>query len=379
MEIRPVRPEDNEQLIQLSRSVPMVGDVAVCIERSPDFFSFYNQFGPSHNDLKPQDIDPHKDVGWVAVCATEGERVIGVVALFSKIVNYEDKLLRVFLPGDARVALDFQHQGVVKKIGNYVNDRWGSAAADLMLGYIIHGNYRAKKGFEEGQDVVSGVQAGDFHMVQLSMYRPYRNAKIEIERATEHDMREIVDLLAEFYADYHFSPVFTLENWKNMMARSPGYSMEDIRVVRENGKIQALIGLWDQQQVRKVVTTKFPARIKWGIHLASIIRLFINAPKPPKINVPQTSVYIKHIAHRPGKLDLLASMMRNVTNEVRISSNYNYIWGAFFDTDPLYTIFDGMQITDILSGQYYSPWNSGWFKTPFEIESKPCFADFSMV
>lgn len=380
MEIRPVRSEDNEQLIQLSRSAPMIGDVAVCIERAPDYFAFYNQYGPSHFDIQVPEIDPSNDVGWIAVCATQGNRIVGVVALFSKIVRYEGKLLRAILPGDARVAPDFQHTGVAKKMGYFVKESWGSEQADLILGYIIHGNYRAEKGFQEGHaDVVTGVHAGDFHMAQLSMYRPYRYEKINVERATEQDIPEIVTLLADFYADYHFSPVFSLDNWKSCMSRSLGYAVEDIRIVRENGKIQAMIGLWDQQQVRKVVATKFPPRIKWGIYMAWAIRLFFNAPRPPRLNVPQTSLYIKHIAHRPGKLDLLAAMMRNVTNDVRISSQYNYIWGAFYDTDPLFTIFDGMQITDIRSGQYYSPWNTGWFKTPYEIESRPCYADFSMV
>ncbi len=380
MEVRPVRPEDNKQLIKLSLSAPMLGNVGVCIDRSPDYFAYYNQFGPCHNDISIPDIDTEKDYGWVAACVEDNGEIIGVVATASKPVMYEGRVLRAVFPSDARIAPRYQSKGVLKKLIKYFSKNWISAPADVVIGYIIKGNYRAEKGFKEGaSEVVTGVPVGDFHMVQLSMYRPYKNSKIKIERANENDIPEVVDILKAFYSDYHFSPVFNIDSWNRMVERTIGYSMNDFRIVRENGKIQALIGLWDQKQVRKVIATNFPARIKWGIWLAWLLRFFMKSPIPPKVSVPQSSMYIKHIAHRPGKSDLLNGMMRNITNEVRIEGGHNYIWGAFFQSDPLYSIFDNMQITDIRSGQYYSPWNSGWYKTPHEIESKPCFADFSMV
>jgi hypothetical protein len=380
MEFRPVVPEDNEQLIALSRVTPMVGDISVYIERSPDYFAFYNQYGDCYHHLTGETMDPDKDVGWVAVCAEEEGRIVGVVATVTKLVRFGDQVIRMALPSDARVHPDFQHQGIIKRLGAIVSEKWGDHPTDLVLGYVIKGNIRAQKGFEEGaKDIVTGVHAGNFQMPQISMYRPYKNVKLNIERATDNDIPEITELLHEFYADYNFSPVFNSETWAEMTKRSPGYSMNDIRVVREGGRIQALVGLWDQRQVRQLVTTAIPGKIKAGIAAAHAIRLFLKSPPPPKLNAPQTSTYIKHIAHRPGKLDLLSGMMKNITNEIRLQAQHNFIWGAFYETDPLLSIFDGLTVTRILSGQFYSPWNRGWFATPDQIQSKPCYADFSMV
>ena len=379
MKTRYVRPEDNDELIALSKMVPMEGDIKVCMDRSPDFFSFYNQYGPDQSTVDPSDIDRMSEPGWVAICAEDEGKIVGYFVFGAKLLRYEGEIVRAVFPSDARVHPDYQHKGVIKQLGADLIKDWGIVPGDVILGYIIRGNVRAEKGFQEGVKLVKGIPAGEFSMIQASMYRPYRNAKIAIERATEEDIPEIIDLLAEFYADYHFSPIFDRENWDRMMSVAIGYDVNDIRIVRENNKIQALVGLWDQRQIRRVVATEFRGAIKWGIRLAKMIHTFMQSPPPPVAGQPQYSMYIKHIAHRPGKLDLLVAMMKNVINEVRIGAQHNYIWGAFYQSDPLLAIWDQVNITVVRSGQYYVPWNTGWSKTPHEIESKPCFADFSTV
>ena len=155
--------------------------------------------------------------------------------------------------------------------------------------------------------------------------------------------------------------------------------MNDIRIVRENGQIQALIGLWDPQQVRRFSALSFPGRILWGIYAGRLLNLAFKSPLPPRVGKLQSSLYIKHIACRMGKQKLLAAMMRNLANDIRRTQQYNYIWGAFFSSDPLFSVFDRMQITELTMRQHCAPLSSSWSKTPFDIESKPCYADFSMI
>ena len=98
--------------------------------------------------------------------------------------------------------------------------------------------------------------------------------------------------------------------------------------------------------------------------------------KPPQPGVPQTSLYLKHLAHRPGKASLLADMMRQVVNQVRPECRHQYIWRAVYETDPLLGVFDGTQMATTRWGQYCTPGNTGSSQTVEAIRARPCCADF---
>lgn len=380
MNIRATRLEDNQGLIDLSNQCTLLGNLSVTMDRGPDFFRHYQQYGNCLNDVPPELIDPKGDPGWVSACAMQGDTLIGLLTICLRLVNYEGSVLRLGTVMDALVLPEFRRGGLSKKLAEYAMEKWGKAETDLLIGYVTMGNDPTIKNYAESlQNLVSGRHIGNFHLVQLTLYRPYRTKKIHIERATKDDIPEILDLLLEFYADYHFSPLFTKDNWADMLSRTPGYSMDDIRLYRKEGKIQAMVGLWDHEIVRRVVATDFPKAVKVGISIAKVLNLLMQSPRPPKIGQVQKSLFIKHIAHRPGHLSTLTQLMKTVTNQVRMDGNHHYIWGSFHDKDPIFTIFDHFLATDFRSIQYYVPWNSGWNKSPFEIENKPCYADFSMI
>ena len=163
------------------------------------------------------------------------------------------------------------------------------------------------------------------------------------------------------------------------MKVSLGYSFNDIRVVRENGKIVALLGLWDEAPVRNVVVLKNTPVIRVALVIAKFLRLFFKAPKPPEEGKPLRSLYIKHIACRPGYENILKTMLKAVTNEVRRSKQIHFIWGAFHQADPLKDIFSGLTKTETQSDMYWGPWNTGWDSDPENMTQEPAFADFSLV
>ena len=184
MEVRPVRPDDNALLIELSRSTHHDGELIFYAERSPDFFSFYNQYGPCLNDWSKEDLESKSPSGWISVCLLQDDRIVGMLTITFRKVWYDNHIIRVLTPLDALVVPELQRQGLFKKIINYLVERWGKGTADVAIGYINRINEPAKRIFTQSHESLLPAQpAGDFRLVQVSMYRPYLNAKIQIERA----------------------------------------------------------------------------------------------------------------------------------------------------------------------------------------------------
>jgi len=379
--IRKIRLEDGPELIELSRLTPMVGNIEVHIERAPDYFRFYNLHGIWVEEIPEEEMGGQTHDAWAGAVAEKEGRIIGVMATSHRRVLFQGKEIIIGYPLDARVHPEYQHKGIARKIGYKFIDLYPLVKVDCILGYIIRGNTRAVTGFMSGaKELLASNHGGDFHMIQLSMYRPYRvSRRWPVERAAEADKAEILDLLREQYSGYNFAPIFDEEHFDRMLAVSTGYGMSSFRVVRQGGRIVACAGFWDQREVRTIVVRKNSFVIRVGIFIARIIRLFLKSPPPPREGKPMYSLYIKHMAVRPGYEKAAKNIVKQVHTEARRSSDINFIWGAFHDVDPLRSLFKWMTKTTIKSGLYYSRWNTDWDAPPEEVSRQPAWADFSTV
>ena len=381
MEVRFIEERDNPGLIELSRKTPMEGVISAYTERAPDYFAFYNLHGVNVQTLTREQRDSGKYDMWTAAVAEDEGKIVGVMSAAAKGVNFGGQPIRIGYIMDARVDPEYRRRGLTKQIGiKFVEDA-GAEWYDCVIGYILRGNEKAVKGITEGgRGIFMGKKGGTYTMYQLSMYRPYWVPDAPaIERATEKDKAEIIDLLAEFYRPYNFSPIFTEEKFDRMLQVTLGYSYRDFRVVRESGRIVALIGLWDQTPVRQVVVMRNTPVIRLGITIAKFLRLFFKAPRPPVEGQPMRSLYIKHIACRPGCTTVLKKMLKVITNEVRRTGQYHFIWGAFFQADPLLGLFKGLTKTELKSDMFFGPWNTSWTADAEKIGTQPAYADFSLV
>ena len=371
---------DNDALIALSRLTPMEGAITVYIERSPNYRSFYDLHGDCSELYTTEQLSEARYDTWSTLVAEDQGQVIGVMSSSSRSLLFDGKPIRVGYLMDARVHPDHRRKGVVKTIGYAFAQRFGFVPLDCIVAYIIRGNERAIKGITEGAaETFSGKASGTFHLYQLSMYRPYSYGGLKMERATPDDRREIAELLAEFYHGYNFSPPFSETYLDRQMRVSLGYAYDQIRIVRDNGRIAALLGLWDEAPVKQTVALKNTRVVQTGIALARAIHLFMRSPKPPVLGQPMRSLYVKHIACRPGYEELLHRMLKAATTEVRRAQSHHFIWGAFYHTDPLRQLFDGLTKTEVLSDLYWSPWNRGWKADPEYVKQHPAYADFSLV
>ncbi|MEE8408880.1 MAG: GNAT family N-acetyltransferase, partial [Myxococcota bacterium] len=314
-----------------------------------------------------------------AVAEHEG-RLVGTVALALRTVRQGGRTIWMAYPMDARVDPAYQHKGVFKAVWGYLRQALGDLPIDAMMGFILHGNRRAVGAARQMFPGVTVREAADFHLVHFSMYWPYREPKgLEVGPATDDDRDAVVDLLEVTYRNHSFVPVMNRVWLDRQLERSTGYSMSNIHVVREGEGIVALLGLWDQSAIRRLIVLRNPLTVRLGIAAAHLLHLFIPSPPPPRIDEPLQALYIKHVACLPGYEEPLRGMMRIVLNRVRRQKKYALVWGAFYHNDPYLKFWKDFATTESLSRMYYVPGNTDWDVPPEPLCATPAYADFSMV
>lgn len=375
---------DNEALCRLSLRTPMVSELQVAIDRSPDFFSFYDLHGTYGAEV-PRELrdsgEAQKLNVYTCTVALHEGKVVGALAASHRHVLYNGQHLDLAWPMDARVDPDFQHKGVLTAIASKMPELYPEVQLDCVMSVILRGNQRAKNASTEAapQHFI-GRPAGLFHLVQFSMYRPYRERKgLRVEQARPEDLDEILEVLADFYRDHNFAPRMDRAWLDELFRVSKGYSIADLSVVRDDGRIVAVLGLWDQREIRRMIMVKNPWVVGLGIFVAKGLHLVMPSPRPPRKGEPLSSLYIKHIACRPGHEQTLRDLMKVLLNRVRRGRQHHFVWGAFFQNSPLLPLWKGFSATRSYSEVVFAPWNTGWDASPEEIASKPVYLDFSMV
>lgn len=374
-EIRVARRADNEALCAVAAAAAMQSDITVSADRSPDFFAFYDQYGGMLEPASSRDRD-----GYICLLAAHGDLVVGTAGAAFRTLRQGGETIRIAYPMDARVHPDYQRKGVFKALWPPLRSEIDAAGVDAIVGFVLHGNERAHRSVLQMFPTGTLRQAGSFQLLHFSMYWPYREPRgLEIEAATEEDLDEIADLLSATYADYSFAPRMDPAWLDAVMARSPGYNLSQIHLVRDTGRIRAMVGLWDQAAVRRLVVHRNPLPVTLGIAASKVLHAFVDSPPPPRIGEPLASCYIKQVACVPGAEESLRGMMRVLLNRIRRARRHAFVWGAFHQADPLSQLWRGFATTRSRSSMYYVPGATGWDVAPDDLVRLPAYADFSMV
>ncbi|MBM4395596.1 MAG: hypothetical protein FJ087_07895 [Deltaproteobacteria bacterium] len=375
---------DNDALCSLSLRTPMVSDIQVAIDRSPDFFAFYDLHGTFAADVTQGQRDSGEaqamDTYTATVALHEG-RVVGVLAAAHRHVLYDGRLIDLAWPMDARVEPEYQRKGVLSAIAANLPGLYPELRLDCIMGVVLRGNVRALNASREAApEHFVGRPAGAFHLVQFMMYRPYRERRgLVVETARPEDLDEVTDLLARFHEGHNFQPRMDRAWMDELLRRTPDYSVSDLSLVREGGRIVAAVGLWDQGAIRRLIMQRNPWKVRLGLLAAGAIHLVLPSPPPPRVGEPLRSLYLKHVACAPGHEGTLCDLMRVVLNRARRGRRHHFVWGAFYQSSPLLPLWKGFSATRSYSQVVYAPWNTGWDATPEQVGARPMYLDFSMV
>jgi len=293
--LRSALPSDNEALIELTRSSPMISRTGtVYIDRAPDFFALNRARGETRT-----------------IVAELGGRPVGYACYVVHDSLVGGKPMRVASAHDFRVDPSLRRHKVGSKVMAELFQRLAEAGCDYIYGMVARGNEQATPFTLGGPGWPQFSSGGLFYNFMLQpFYRPPRT-RYQIEPARAEDVPEIVELINTHYSDHNFAPLYTQETFNTMLSSCVGYDIGDLFVARDHGAIVAVLGVWEQSQAKGIVLLRLNPMLSLIFRLSGlIVRLLRLSIKVPKCGERMSSLYVRHAAAREGSEEAFRDLVR---------------------------------------------------------------------
>jgi hypothetical protein len=145
---------------------------------------------------------------------------------------------------------------------------------------------------------------------------PYKKQKVINEEAigvmNEADIEAVTDLINKTYSGHNFFAPLKSKDFLDSLKRIPHFDFHNILVLRRNDRIEATLGYWEYDKVRKYIVQKLNRRLKAQTYLIRVIGLFTKMPHIPRLGETLLSYNLTIMAYRNP--ESLAELIRHVVN-----------------------------------------------------------------
>ena len=305
--------QDNEQLIHLTASAGMDGEISLRIDREPDFFELLNMRGETK-----------------VFVALDEETIIGAICVSLQQVYVDGKIYPLQYIGDFKVAAAYRNKGIGLKLCDNMADYVISCDSDLAFLNVSKGNNKPVTFFRNRPGVPDFDNIGIFNIYQfIGIKKKFLLLGYEIISTPVTD--ELLTFLNAHHSKYELGHVITKE-------RIAG---TEIFIIRHTGNIVAAMCLTDTMNMKQNVVTRIDWKMKYLVKFLNAVSGIIGISKMPVLNEPVRMMYIKYLAvNKPGKtlVKLLVNYARNIVYE----KNYSFVSIGLHEKDALNLCFKGL-------------------------------------
>lgn len=298
--------EDNKQLIELTRTSGMPGQMALRIDRYPDFFKLNNLRGETK-----------------VFVAYEKNKIVGCICVSKQNVFINKNEYPLYYICDFKVAPAYRNQGVGFELTNKVVGYLESQGADFAFLNISKGNKRPFVFFSDRGQYPDFQNIGTFTTFQyIGSKKSFSNKKYKIESTNGTD--EILKFLNSFYSSYELANVITKDKIKN----------SDLYIIKENNKILAVMSLIDTMPMKQNVVLRMPGYLKASIACINLFGNLFNLSKLPKEKESIKMLYIKYLAIHNNDKALISALI-NFAKQQAYYKSYAFISISMHENDIL--------------------------------------------
>jgi len=294
--VRDATPDDNEALIELTAACTMHGDIALRMDRAPDFFALNRLEG---------------DRTRVGVVTDEDGRVLGCVAAARRRAYVNGALGTISYVSDLKVHPGARGSGAADLLSEYVRD----ASADLAganapcVLTILAGNSpmeRRARG-PRGTPVLSRFATLSVMAIPLLWERRERVAGMEVRAATVGDLEEMTALWRRRAPTRQLSAVLDAETLAGWIAEAPGLTVSDYLLVTDrSGRVTGFMGVWDQTAFKQMRVVSYSPRLALARRVINLVAPLAGAQPLPEPGGALPALATVHIcAEEPGVLRAL--------------------------------------------------------------------------
>lgn len=305
--------DDNQQLIDLTASSGMTGEIALRIDRKPDFFKLLSMRGKSK-----------------VFVAVDDNTIIGSLCVSLQSVYIGEQIFPIQYIGDFKVAESYRNKGIGLQLCNELANYLISIGADLAFLNVSKGNNKPVSFFKNRPNIPDFENIGYFTIHQfIGKKRKAFHSHYKIEPTPVTDA--LIKFLNEHYSKYELGSVITKEKLEGA----------NIFTIQHKANIIAAMCLMDTMNVKQNVATKLPWKMKYLVRVINAFNRISGISKMPSLNEPVRMMYIKYLAvnNREKQLvKLLVNYARNIVYE----NSYSFVSIGLHQKDPLNTCFSGL-------------------------------------
>jgi len=305
--------DDNQQLIELTSASGMAGDIALRIDRKPDFFKLLKMRGESK-----------------VFVALDGDQIVGSVCVSQEDVYVGGQIYSLQYFGDFKIAEPYRNKFIGFRLCNALENHVLDIGADLAFLNYAKGNNKPVRFLFDRKKIPDFESLGVFNIHQfIGKKKKSFHPKYEVIPCNVND--NLLAFLNSHFRNYELGNVIIPEKLEN----------STIFTVQENGKIIAALCLLDTMNVKQNVVTAVSWKMKYLLKILNSINSILGLSKMPELNEPVSMIYIKYLAVRNNEkplVRLLIGYARNMAYE----KSYSFVSVSVHEKDPLNNCLTGL-------------------------------------
>ena len=323
---------DNDRILELSKRCPQEGMVTFFVNRTPRYNTLHRL------------LDPH---AWHLVACME-DRIIGLVGIIHFNARILDKPHKVGFMLDLRIEPAYRNGLSTFRLIKAAADRILQSDVDMVIVNILKNNNRPLSLISGRTGLPAARYIGDnriFNILPMKFMR--LNQRFEIDEPTANDIPEIIELYRSYGSKFKIAPLITVELFNHYLTVIEGFDLSNFLIARENGKIKAITGMWNEHTYKSYQVLQFNSAIKFTMRTLKFLSLFMRAPQPIKLNEPLRQLSLVLYAH-DNCPQALETLFRHANN-INLGSDFTFISLYAHESDPLFGLLKGFNCVNVKS------------------------------
>lgn len=313
--IREANEGDNGALNELQRKCPMGTSLVLGVDSSPDYFARSRPFRE-----------------WHVFVAVENDIIVGSAAFAVNDTYVEGNQIKTAYEYGFIVDPLHRRKGIAEKLQGHIEHTALENDVDLLHLDVIEDNIPSlglfsKMGFEKVKDCTT---------ISLMPYKRQRiSAEGNIRSMEEADVDDVTDLINKMYRGYDFFAPFQPKGFLEYLRRIPHFGFHNVLVLEYNGELEACLGVWEYDKVRKYIVEKLNWRLKAQTSLIRLIGLFARMPYVPKPGEPLLSYNLATVAYR--RPESMMELLKKTIN-IALENKINFIHSTIDPSCPMASV-----------------------------------------
>ncbi|HWA25745.1 MAG TPA: hypothetical protein VG734_08800 [Lacunisphaera sp.] len=351
-------PDDDGDVRQLLRETPMRGTVSVGFTHEPDYFAGTGLAGASDR----------------TVLARVGDRLVATGRCVTRPAWVNGEVRPVAYLGELRLAAGAQGRWDILRRGyEFFGEAYANEPADFCYTSIVADNTRARRLFERGARGLPRYEfIGELVTLLLPACSETDTTGLQTVSGAEVSGEALATFLNVAARTRQLAAHWTPEMLSKLAAH--GLPPEDLVVLRDQEKIVACAGIWNQQSFRQIRIEGYSRPLAAARPIHNLLAPLLAQPLLPRAGSVLNHAFLTPFACHPDRADAATALLKAARHTAASRGLDTVALGGFPD-DPWLHRLPGRRY---LSRLYRVDW-PGVRPAVAMLDGRPCLPDIGLL